>query len=113
MASPCAWPSSSSCSGREATLAAELLRGGTVVDATGSRRADVLVAEGVVVAVGEALAAPTPGRVLDAGGWVAAPGLVDLHPHPRHPGRVVPETGEPCSTVAGPARLAARTATPD
>src|SRR5207248_3340278 len=95
-----AWPSSSSCSGREATLAAELLRGGTVVDATGSRRADVLVAEGVVVAVGEALDAPTSARVLDAGGCVVAPGLVDLHTHLRQPGREEAETVESGSRAA-------------
>jgi len=39
-------------------LASSLLRGGTVVDATGQRRADVLVADGVVVGVGESLETP-------------------------------------------------------
>ena len=71
-----------------------LLRGGTVVDATGSRRADVLVRGRVVVAVGEGLAVAKGGRVLDAGGCVVAPGLVDLHAHLRQPGKEEAETVE-------------------
>ena len=41
-----------------------VIRGGTVVDARGSRRADVVVADGRVVAVGEDL---TADEVVDAG----------------------------------------------
>jgi dihydroorotase len=77
-----------------------LLRGGTVVDATGTRRADVLVAGGVVQAVGEGLDAPAGVRVLDAGGCVVAPGLVDLHVHLRQPGREEAETVETGSRAA-------------
>jgi dihydroorotase len=69
-----------------------LIRGGTVVDATGSRRADVAVRDGVVAAVGEGLEAPSGAFVLDAGGCVVAPGLVDLHAHLRQPGREEAET---------------------
>jgi dihydroorotase len=68
-----------------------VIRGGTVVDATGSRRADVLVSDGRVVAVGEGLGAP---EVLDAGGCIVAPGLVDLHTHLRQPGHEEAETVE-------------------
>ena len=68
-----------------------VLRGGTVVDATGSRRADVLVSGGRIAAVGDGLDAP---RVLDAAGCVVAPGLVDLHTHLRQPGREEAETVE-------------------
>ena len=70
-----------------------LVRGGTVVDATGSRRADVLVAGDRVVAVGDGLDA-AGARVLDAGGCLVAPGLVDLHAHLREPGREEAETVE-------------------
>ena len=70
-----------------------LVRGGTVVDATGSRRADVLVRDGAVVAVGEGLDA-AGALVLDAGGALVAPGLVDLHTHLREPGREEAETVE-------------------
>jgi dihydroorotase len=71
-----------------------VIRGGTVVDATGSRRADVLVTGRVVTAVGEGIPVPAGARVLDAGGCVVAPGLVDLHAHLRQPGREEAETVE-------------------
>ncbi len=71
-----------------------LIRGGTVVDATGSRRADVLVRGRTVAAVGEDLSVLAGIRVLDAGGCVVAPGLVDLHVHLRQPGREEAETVE-------------------
>ena len=71
-----------------------LVRGGRVVDATGERGADVLVADGVVRAVAPGID-PSPGAtVLDAGGCVVAPGLVDLHAHLRQPGREEVETVE-------------------
>ena len=54
-----------------------------MVDATGRRRADVKVRDGLIVEVGEGL----DGRkVLDADGCIVAPGLVDLHAHLREPG---------------------------
>ncbi|MHB1776301.1 MAG: dihydroorotase [Acidimicrobiales bacterium] len=77
-----------------------LIRGGTVVDATGGRRADVLVEGDRVVAVGDGLgerpggAAAGRRRVLDAGGCLVCPGLVDLHTHLRQPGREEAETVE-------------------
>ena len=73
---------------------AVVVRGGTVVDETGSRRADVVVADGVVAAVGQELETPRGATVLDAGGCVVAPGLVDLHAHLREPGNEEAETVE-------------------
>ena len=71
-----------------------VLRGGTVVDRTGSRRADVRVVEGTVAEVAEGIA-PGPGAtVLDAGGCLVTPGFVDLHTHLREPGREEAETVE-------------------
>ena len=61
-----------------------VLKGGTLVDATESRRADVVVSDGVVVGIGDDLSGDV---VLDAGGCVVAPGLVDLHAHLRQPGK--------------------------
>lgn len=78
-----------------------LVRGGTVVDAGGSRRADVRVAGGTVAEVGPVLEAPVGATVLDAGGCLVAPGLVDLHTHLRQPGR------EEAETVASGCRAAA------
>jgi dihydroorotase len=75
-------------------LADLVIRGGTVVDATGSRRADVSVREGVVVAVAESLEVAGDARVLEADGCVVTPGLVDLHAHLRQPGREEAETVE-------------------
>ncbi|MGI8776144.1 MAG: dihydroorotase [Acidimicrobiales bacterium] len=71
-----------------------VVKGGRVVDRTGSRVADVAVAGGRVVAVGPDLEAPVGARVLDAGGCVVGPGLVDLHAHLRQPGREEAETVE-------------------
>jgi N-acyl-D-aspartate/D-glutamate deacylase len=58
-----------------------VIEGGTVVDGTGAprRRADVGVAGGQIVAVGE-----VDGRAhhrIDAGGRIVAPGFVDVHTH--------------------------------
>jgi dihydroorotase len=68
-----------------------VIRGGRVVDASGERSADVLVRDGVIVEVGERL---DGARVLDAGGCIVAPGLVDLHAHLREPGDEEAETIE-------------------
>ncbi len=65
-----------------------------MVDTTGSRPADVLVVGTEVAAVGPGLDAPAGALVLDAGGCVVAPGLVDLHTHLRQPGLEEAETVE-------------------
>jgi len=65
-----------------------------VVDATGDRRADVVVVDGLVQAVGETLQPPAGALVLDADGCIVAPGLVDLHAHLRQPGAEQAETVE-------------------
>ncbi len=77
------------------------VRGGTVVDATGSRTADVVIEDGVIVAVDEAASeAGTGTRVIDAAGCIVAPGLVDLHAHLREPGLEEAETVETGSRAA-------------
>ena len=79
-----------------------VVAGGTVVDATGERPADVIIdADGCIAAVGEGLAAGSGGRRLDARGCIVAPGLVDLHTHMRQPG------GEQAETVESAGRAAA------
>jgi dihydroorotase len=68
-----------------------VIRGGHVVDATGERTADVVLRDGMIAEVGERL---DGARVLDAGGCIVAPGLVDLHAHLREPGDEEAETIE-------------------
>src|SRR3954470_16255691 len=63
-----------------------LITGGSVVDADGTRRADVAIADGriaALVAPGETAEART---VFDASGAYLLPGLVDAHAHLREPG---------------------------
>jgi dihydroorotase len=71
-----------------------VIRGGEVIDATGSRRADVLVEDGLVRGVSADDGDLHADVTLDAGGCVVAPGLVDLHTHLRQPGREEAETVE-------------------
>jgi N-acyl-D-amino-acid deacylase len=61
-----------------------LIRGATVLDGSGADpiRADVLVRDGRIAAIGaEALARAGDARVEDAGGLALMPGIVDLHTH--------------------------------
>ena len=58
-----------------------LIRGGTVVNADFSRRADVLVEGERIVAVGENLDAPAGAEIVDAGGAYVMPGGIDPHTH--------------------------------
>ena len=62
-----------------------VIRGGTVVTATGSRRADVAVRGGVIEAIEPDLAGPAAGaaEVVDATGLLVLPGVVDVHTHTR------------------------------
>lgn len=57
-----------------------LLRGGTVIGADGSRRADVLVRDERIAAVGADLDAIDV-DVVDAGGAYVIPGAIDVHTH--------------------------------
>ena len=77
-----------------------LITGGTVVDQTGERRADVRVLDGKVAAVADRLEPTDADRVLDAAGCVVSPGFVDLHTHLREPGREEAETIETGSRAA-------------
>jgi dihydroorotase len=77
-----------------------VVRGGTVLGAAGPERADVVVRGGVVVAVGGGIDVPRGATVLDAGGCLVSPGLVDLHAHLRQPGHEEAETVETASRAA-------------
>jgi dihydroorotase len=71
-----------------------VLRGGSVVGAEGLTRADVAVGGGAVLEVAASIDPPEGATVLDAGGCLVGPGLVDLHTHLRQPGREEAETIE-------------------
>mgnify|MGYP003350449235 FL=1 len=58
-----------------------LIRGGTVVNADHSERADVLVAGEKIVAVGPDLEIPAGAKVIDAEGCYVMPGGIDPHTH--------------------------------
>jgi dihydroorotase len=71
-----------------------LIAGGEVIDEVGRRRADVLLSEGAIKAVGDRVDAPRGAQRLDASGCWVTPGLVDLHAHLRQPGMEEAETVE-------------------
>ncbi|HMU81363.1 MAG TPA: amidohydrolase family protein, partial [Microthrixaceae bacterium] len=60
-----------------------VIRGGTVIDGTGSPGfpADVLVRDGVIAEVGTDVSAPTGVETIDATDRVVTPGFVDVHTH--------------------------------
>jgi len=62
-----------------------LIKGGTVVNADRSMRADVLCQDGKISAVGENLDAPKGATVVDAGGQYVMPGGIDPHTHMQLP----------------------------
>jgi dihydropyrimidinase len=62
-----------------------LIKGGTVVNADRSFRADVLCDDGVITAIGENLDAPGGTSVVDAGGQYVMPGGIDPHTHMQLP----------------------------
>ena len=69
-----------------------LLKGGTVVAEGVSRKVDVLVANGVITAIGESLAADADTELFDAEGCIVCYGLADVHVHLREPGYSTKET---------------------
>ncbi|MBN1943794.1 MAG: dihydroorotase [Phycisphaerae bacterium] len=72
-----------------------LIRNGRVIDPAAGRDevCDVLLAEGVVQAVGRVAQADAKGaEVIDATGKIVSPGLIDLHVHCREPGHEEEET---------------------
>jgi dihydropyrimidinase len=60
-----------------------IVRGGTVVTATGRMTADIAVTGGVITAVGKRLASDNDAREIDATGLLVLPGVIDVHTHTR------------------------------
>lgn len=69
-------------------------------DLLGQGRADILVRDGRIEAVGSGLDVPRGTETIDADGLVALPGLVDVHTHLREPGGEDAETIESGSKAA-------------
>ena len=57
-----------------------IIQNGTIVSDTAAFRADLLLEDGVVKAVGAGLSAPDA-QVIDASGKYVLPGAVDVHTH--------------------------------
>ncbi|MCK5544991.1 MAG: dihydroorotase [Desulfobulbaceae bacterium] len=73
------------------------IQGGIVIDPGHvNGRADVLIQNGKILEVGyplkQSITQDTTTVILDASGWIVAPGLVDLHCHLREPGFEYKET---------------------
>jgi len=66
-------------------MTAVIIRGGTVVNADASVRADVLCEGGRIAAIGPDLKAPAGAEVVDAGGALVMPGGIDTHTHMELP----------------------------
>ena len=62
-----------------------LIKGGTVVNAESSTRADVLTEGGLIRAIGADLQAPAGCTLVDAGGALVMPGGIDPHTHMELP----------------------------
>ena len=62
-----------------------LISGGTIVNADQTFAADVICADGRIIAVGESLEAPAGATVIDATGRYVMPGGIDPHTHMQLP----------------------------
>ena len=92
-------------SSNQTALPIVCIQGGTVIDPGHvNGRADVLIHNGKIVEVGYPLKQFTKDdssvSILDATGWIVAPGLVDVHCHLREPGFEYKETIQTGSSSA-------------
>src|SRR5579863_1858660 len=62
-----------------------VIRGGTLVDATRSYRADLLCVDGKIAAIGTDLEIPAGTESVDAGDLLVMPGGIDPHTHMQLP----------------------------
>lgn len=60
-----------------------LIRGGTVVNAAGSRAADLAIRDGLIAAVEPGIPIEAAERLIDATGLLVLPGIIDVHTHTR------------------------------
>ena len=69
-----------------------LLKGGTLIDAAGRRRADILVRDGRIAAIGPDLVFASGAEVIDCSDRLVSEGFTDIHVHFREPGQGYKET---------------------
>ncbi|GAK32570.1 D-hydantoinase/dihydropyrimidinase [alpha proteobacterium Q-1] len=62
-----------------------LIKGGTIVTAEHSTKADIYCEDGVIKAVGQNIEAPSGATIIDAGGQYVMPGGIDPHTHMQLP----------------------------
>src|SRR5262245_43265683 len=62
-----------------------LIRGGTIVNAEQTFRADVLIDGGTIKAIGDKLDVPAGTKTIDAGDLLVMPGGIDPHTHMELP----------------------------
>jgi dihydroorotase len=84
-------------SSNQASTQTVCIQGGIVIDPGHvNGRADVLIQNGKIVEVGyplkQSIIQDATATILDASGWIVAPGFVDLHCHLREPGFEYKET---------------------
>ena len=80
-----------------------LIRGAKVVSASGVEKADIVIQDGCFAKVEPECTQPADAQIVEAEGWLALPGLVDIHAHLREPGGEHKEdfyTGT-CAALAG------------
>ncbi len=87
-----------------------VIKGGTLLDATGERSADIAISGGFIDAVGAGLDGDVE---IDASGCYVTPGLVDLHTHLQEPGNEDIETIEATTRAAALGGYTAIVAMPD
>ena len=63
-----------------------LIHNAQVVNATGVKKADILIQDDRFVKIAPELTRPIDADIVEAQGWLALPGLVDIHVHLREPG---------------------------
>src|SRR5262245_28040472 len=76
-------PSSGRCFDYESVhrMSGTIVRGATIVTPSGRKRADIYSDGGVIRSVGSDLDVPSGAYIVDAGGLVVLPGVIDPHSH--------------------------------
>ena len=69
-----------------------LLKGGAILNGSGTVTGDILVRDGKIAAVGTDIAAPAGAEVMDVTGLTVVPAFADIHVHFREPGFTYKET---------------------